>query len=188
MNRWIVGGALTGAYCAFFASRPARVRATSPVISDPEALLDLVAQVEREPEFIPFVQHVRVEDRTGDTVRYRVEVSVAGIPGWARFQKAIRPQEGRADWTTLDGMFGFDQEGRFVCERGEGGTRVVITATTRFRLPVLGPLLAHASSPVLAYAFSRWLENLDAAAGIKYSECREGNLPRPDPAARSETA
>jgi hypothetical protein len=188
MNRWIVGGTLAGAYCALLASRPARVRVASPVLSDPETLLDLVAQVEREPELIPFVQHVRVEDRADDTVRYRVEVIAAGIPGWARFQKAIRHREGRADWTTLDGMLGFDQEGRFVCERGGGGTRVVISATTRFKLPVLGALLAHASSPVLAYAFSRWLENLDAAAGIGDRENRKGSSTRTDPAARSETA
>jgi len=183
MRRSFLWGVLAGAAYALLATRPARVRVSESLEAAPEDLLRAVAEVEREPEWIPFVEVVRVEDRErgaafgepsdgsdadtedhgGETVRYRVETRVAGLPGWARFHKRIDPSEGRAEWRTLDGMLGFRQRGRLVCERRSDCTFASIRATTRFQAPLLGPLLAHLSRPFLAYAFSAWLRNLDAA-------------------------
>lgn len=163
MNRTFFWAALVGGAYALLASRPSCVRVSVPVEADPESLLNLVAQVEREPEFIPFVEAVQVERREGEEMRYRVEVRAAGIPGWARFQKSVRPADGRAEWTTLDGVLGFDQRGRFVWEGHSAGGTVTVTTTTRFHLPLIGPILAHLSAPALAFAFTAWVKNLDAA-------------------------
>ncbi len=71
--------ALAGTGITYLATRPARVRVEAVLDAEPDSLLDLVAQVEREPEFIPFVQQVRVEERRSHAVTYRVDVNVAGI-------------------------------------------------------------------------------------------------------------
>ena len=196
-----------GALYAWLASRPARLDITAALGADPDDLLHLVAAVESEPDLIPFVTAVQVEERatypgpdpvamkdaaslprdgvaapgvpparqeaTGRaaeamrgeaTVSYRVETRVMGVPGWARFRKRIDPEVGRADWHTVDGMAGFRQRGSLAFDRRAGCTWARLRAETAFRLPVLGPLVAHLSRPVLAYAFSQWLRNLDAAA------------------------
>ncbi len=163
MNRSLLWGALAGAATAYLATRPARVRVIAELDAEPEDLLKLVAQVEREPEFIPFVQNVQLEGREGDSVRYHVETCVGGIPGWARFYKRIQPNEGRAEWHTLEGMGGFQQRGRLTSEWRAGRAHTEIQTTTQFALPVLGPILSHLSRPFLAYAFARWLMNLEAA-------------------------
>ncbi|MBW3622694.1 MAG: hypothetical protein KY468_04715 [Armatimonadetes bacterium] len=166
MNRSLKWGLLAGAAYAYCSLRPARVKVSSSMPGDPDELLRLVAQVEREPELIPFVIHVQVEGREDEEVQYRVDVGVAGIPGWARFRKRIRPEEGYAEWTTLDGVLEFDQRGRIVCDPVPGRPDrfiTTVTAETRFRLPLLGSVLAHASRPFLTYTFSAWLQNLEAA-------------------------
>ena len=160
----LLWGALAGAAVAYCMMRPARVRVEAALDVEPDALLERVAEVEREPELIPFVQRVRVEERRGDSVSYRVDVSVAGIPGWARFLKRFPPGEGRAAWETLDGVIGFRQNGSLTCRREDGRARAVVETETRFDVPLLGPALAHLSRPVLAYAFSKWLEILGEAA------------------------
>lgn len=162
MNRRLLWGAVFGGVWAYCATQPARVRVTAVQDVEPEPLLDLVSQVEREPEFIPTVQDVQVEDRLGETVRYRVEVQALGIPAWARFQKRIRPDEGWAVWFTLEGMLGMEQRGRFYSIREGGHTLTTIDTETRFNLPLLGPLLAHGSRPFLSFAFAAWLRNLEA--------------------------
>src|SRR4051812_3870717 len=103
MRSSLLWGALGGAAYVYLATRPSRVQVVKSLQADPEALIRLVGEVEREPEFIPWVQSVKVEDRREGSVRYRVTVNVSGMPGWARFQKQILPESGRAEWQTLEG-------------------------------------------------------------------------------------
>jgi hypothetical protein len=160
---WLAGAA-AGAFCAYWMTRPAQFCVTSVSDADPEALLDLVSQVEREPEFVPSVTSVKVEERQGDSVRYRVETRIAGAPGWARFRKSIRPIEGVAEWETLEAAFGFRQTGILICERENQRTVTSVQTETACEIPALGPALARLSVPFLAPIFLKWVKNLEAAA------------------------
>ena len=169
MRRSLLWGALAGAAYAVMATRPARIRISVPAEGSPEDLMHLVEQVEREPELIPFVEAVKVRSRDEDSVQYRVEVSVGGIPGWAEFHKRICPEEGHAEWVTCEATLHFDQRGRIFCEEKEGKRFLSLVTDTRFHLPVVGQILAHLSTPVLTYAFGEWLFRLNRAVSANGS-------------------
>ncbi len=160
-------GALAGvAAYAFLASRPSRVTVTREMDahSTPQAWLDLVADVEREPEFIPFVTRVDVEDRRGEWTRYVVRLNGAGVTGWMRFEKRVRAEgadAGEATWRSMGGTLGAGQWGRLTVTRRDERIRVTARATTRFAAPFIGPLLTHASAPFVVYAFMKWLETME---------------------------
>jgi hypothetical protein len=163
MRFGLLVGAAAGAFYVYWATRPAQFRLTSVSDADPESLLDLVSQVEREPEFVPTVTSVEVEKREGDTVQYRVETRIAGVPGWARFRKRVSVAEGSAEWETLDGAYGFRQAGLLVCERENQRTVTTVQTETACSIPVIGPVLAHFSTPFLTPIFLNWIKNLESA-------------------------
>jgi hypothetical protein len=159
---WIAGAA-AGAFCAYWAMRPAQFCVTSVSDADPKDLLDLVAQVEREPELVPSVTSVNVEERRGDAVQYRVETRIMGAPGWALFRKRINTPEGYAEWETLAAAYGFRQTGLLICERENERTITTVQTENSYRIPVIGPALAHLCTPFLAPIFLKWIKNLETA-------------------------
>jgi hypothetical protein len=178
---WI-GGVLAVVGYLWLKDKPARSEAAVASDADPGAILKLVEQVEREPEFIPAVRSVRLERRDGNEAVYRVEAKIAGVPGSARFRKRVIERESRAEWTTLEGVLGFRQDGGLDVRRSDGRTVVSVRAETRFLTPVVGPFLARLSAPFLTLQFRLWLQNLSREAQATRSEAapaRGENRPGP---------
>jgi hypothetical protein len=129
--------------------------------ADPDLLLDLVSQVEREPEFIPLVSFVSLESDENDEKVYRVHAKIVGLSPWARFRKRIHRGERRAEWTTLSGFLGFRQNGSLEFRRRGETTDIALVAETSFPRGI-GAFLAPLSLPILACQFQRWITNLIA--------------------------
>lgn len=153
--------------------------------ASPAAVADLVRQVEREPQLVPGVRHVRVierggsgqipSDRNGDIrevsaapaagwVRYEVEGVAYGLPWRVRFWKAWEG-DGRFWWRAEGGTGRPEQAGAlWLLPRGTG-TRMELRARTRSSLPLLGGAATVLVNPLfLAPTFSGWLRNLALAA------------------------
>lgn len=146
-------------------SPPFRMEIRRVSDADPEAVLNRVARVENEPELIPGVQAVHVEEREENRVQYRVIAGFLGVSTWARFIKTVDHAAGEARWETLEGAMGFRQSGVLTCRREEGRTIMRLRAETCFEHPVAGPFLKLGSLALLPI-YEQWLKNLETAVAL----------------------
>ena len=103
-------------------------------------LFDLVADVERYPEFMPWVFEARISHRRDHTIAVKMTVGVG--PLQKRFSTiATLDRPHRIDITSCDSMFDrFEQ--RWTFEPGaEGGTNVEYRVDFQFRSRVLQTLM-----------------------------------------------
>jgi len=126
-------------------------------------LFDLVANVERYPQFMPWVIEARIRDRRDHTIA--VEMTVGVGPLRKRFSTIAtlnRPR--RIDIISRDSMFDrFEQRWTFEPAAAEGGTNVEYHVVFEFRSLMLQTLMG-ASFPDQAVATmsafkrrARWL-------------------------------
>jgi hypothetical protein len=133
----------------------ARLQLTHFLPAEPAEIVDLVRQVEREPEFIPGVERVDILESNGDWIRYQVHL-LAGAS--ATFRKTWDGD--KIAWASEGGTLGLRQTGLMELQPVSGGTDVHLTVETGFDAPVIGPLATCGSIPYLDVSFTRWLENL----------------------------
>lgn len=104
-------------------------------------VFDIVADVERYPEFIPGCRSARIVERDGDRLLVEQEM---GVGGWSwRFRTRARlSRPRRIDITTREAPFShLDQAWHFEDLAG-GGTRVLLDVDYRLRNPLLRGLVS----------------------------------------------
>jgi coenzyme Q-binding protein COQ10 len=137
----------------------------SIVINAPrEKCFDVIADVERYPEFLPEVKSIKVGNKRGNEYDVHYVAEVVRQVKYTVHHKEERP--GRLSWTYVDGEFMKDNRGGWVLEeQGEGATK----ATYNIEV-TLGPLvpktivnaLIDTSLPKLLENFKKRIEGLAA--------------------------
>jgi len=111
-----------------------------------EQLFDLVADVERYPEFLPWCRATTVYERTPDVTRARLDIDYHGLASHvSTVNRKAAPE--RMDLEFVDGPFDkFTGHWRFV-PLGAEGCRVELALDYTFSSAaldaVLGPVFAH---------------------------------------------
>lgn len=108
---------------------------------DAEVLFDLVADVERYPEFVPFWKEARISRRESDEVYYTEQVIGKG-PVHERFRsKTVLERPHRIDVTASEEAFRhFDIHWRFD-PAGKGSCHVFVRLVAEARSPLLQRVL-----------------------------------------------
>lgn len=132
-----------------------RVEQRHTMPAAPDAVINLVRQVWREPEFIPGVVRVDVLDTAPDSVRYRVHFAGGAFAVYCKTW-----QGDRIAWNSEDGTLGLVQTGMMRLTPENGVTHVHLTVQTAFDAPVVGTVAAAGSHLYAAPAFRAWLVNL----------------------------
>ncbi|MDX1610555.1 MAG: type II toxin-antitoxin system RatA family toxin [Halofilum sp. (in: g-proteobacteria)] len=104
-------------------------------------VFDIVADVERYPEFIPGCRSARIVERDGDRLLVEQEMGV-GAWSWRFRTRATLSRPGRIEITTREAPFShLDQVWRFE-DLATGGTRVLLDVDYRLRNPLLRGLVS----------------------------------------------
>lgn len=115
------------------------VRRSALVTFTPEQMFDLVIEVERYPEFLPWVSSARLLEKSGNDLRASMEMHRAGIrERFSTYNRFDRPHFmtlelahlARGPFRTLDGRWSFSSI-------AEMGTRIDLEMRFEFANPVL---------------------------------------------------
>lgn len=118
---------------------------TTPVPHSAQQMFDLVADIERYPEFLPMCEALRIKDRRerGDMTMLIADMSVGYKMVRETFttQVLLKPSELAIDVSYVDGPFRYlDNKWHFV-DRPEGGSDVKFFIDYEFKSRTLGMLM-----------------------------------------------
>ena len=119
------------------------IRRSALVTFSPEQMFDLVIDVERYPEFLPWVAGARLHEKSGIDLRASMEMQKGGV----RERFSTRNQFERPRFMTMQLVEGPFRvlEGRWSFSPiGEVGTRVELEMRFEFANPVVGLLFGNA--------------------------------------------
>jgi ribosome-associated toxin RatA of RatAB toxin-antitoxin module len=137
------------------------VRKSALVSHPPEAMFELVEDVEQYPAFLPWCASAEVYERTPEVTRARLDIAYGGLRTHITTRNAKDPPHGMT-LEFVDGPFErFRGEWRFVA-LGDTGCRVEFSleyalASAALRA-VLGPLFGHVADTMV----ERFIERADA--------------------------
>jgi len=154
-------GAVTLAVDRFAKRRRCLVTVSQQMPASASAVLDLMKQVEREPEFIPIVSSVRVLERTGTHVRYTLRAA-RPLPGAVRYGKWWDESPPAVHWRSERGTMGFQHRGEVRFTEVDGGCVAHLWSEHWFMAPLAGRLAAPAAAPIVRAQLAAWLANLAA--------------------------
>src|SRR5262245_43804473 len=118
-----------------------QVQRTALVPYTPAQMFALVADIERYPDFVPWVTGATVLARTADEVTGRLTLERAGMREQFTTRNRLVPPS-RMDLHLVDGPFKL-LEGRWTFEAiAERGTRIALTISFEFANPIAGALLS----------------------------------------------
>jgi coenzyme Q-binding protein COQ10 len=135
----------------------------------PELLAELVGDVRRYPEFIPWIQHLTITDEADGETDWSAVAHVQ--VGWRnfteRFSTAVRMNKsaGEVDVSLVRGpLRSLENAWRFVSD-GAGGSLVRFSIAYDFRNPILNAVLAANRER----AISRIMSAFEAEAARRYA-------------------
>lgn len=118
-----------------------QVDRTALVPYSPAEMFALVADVERYPQFVPWVAKVEVLERKADEVVARMHMERSGVREKFTTRNVLVPPQ-RMDLHLVEGPFK-SLEGRWTFEDIAGrGTRIALSISFAFTNPVLSVLLS----------------------------------------------
>ena len=130
----------------------------------PEQLYDLVAAVERYPEFLPWCGGAQVLERTREITHARIDIDYHGLKSSITTRNRKEPPE----WMHLDftdGPFAsFQGRWRFVA-LGADGCRVEFSLDYSFKSGALDALLGPVFGHITETLVDRFVARADAVAG-----------------------
>ena len=119
------------------------IQRSALVTFSPEQMFDLVVDVERYPQFLPWVAGAEVHEKSAHDLLASLEMQRAGV----RERFTTRNVMERPDWMTLKLVHGPFRllEGRWSFTAiGEAGTRIELAMRFEFANPVVALLFAKA--------------------------------------------
>jgi coenzyme Q-binding protein COQ10 len=140
---------------------------TRTVAHSPREMFDLVADVERYPEFLPLCRALTVRSRRekGDKTLLVADMTVAYkmISETFASQVLLKPAEDRIDVTYVDGPFKY-LDNRWAFEKVPGGCSVRFFIDYEFKSRALGLLVGS----MFDYAFRRFTTAFEERADAIY--------------------
>ncbi len=142
-----------------------QVRSELLVSAPVERVYSLAKEIERLPEFIPNVDKVTIRSRDGSTT---VSEWAGKVPEFNRRIAWVEEDEWddtarrctfrllSGDWDRYDGVWSFAPEG--------DGTRIVLTITYEYNVPLIGPLIRKLLHKLVARSADETLAGLRAMA------------------------
>lgn len=122
-------------------------------------VIDLIMQVEREPELIPLISAVEVHERTKDDVLYTV-YSCPSIPVGVRYKKWRTDEPPAVFWTSIRGAMGFHQGGVITFTEEDGRSTAHLRGEHWFSAPVIGRIATVSATRILWRELQQWLINV----------------------------
>lgn len=152
---------------------------TRHVPYSPRQMYDLVADVERYPEFLPLCEGLLVRHRATemglDVLTADMTVGYKAIRETFTSRVTLKPAEQRIEVAYIDGPFRFlDNRWQFHATPG-GGTDVEFFIAYEFRSPMLGLLVGG----LFDAAFRKFTSAFEARARKVYGNIEPGGAPVP---------
>lgn len=134
--------------------------ASVEVAASPDAVLDVIADLLRYPEWAEGVTSVSILEigRDGRPLRARFEVSSNVVNGWYTIDYTWSDRA--VSWDLVESPLLKAMEGRYDVEENDGGTTVTYTLRLNPAIPLIGPLRRKAEQQVVRTA----LQDLAARA------------------------
>jgi ribosome-associated toxin RatA of RatAB toxin-antitoxin module len=158
----ITGSALALASIGFAAVRASRHPVVVKVAQDfhvpAERVIDLIKQVDREPEFIPMVSRVDVLEQEQDHVTYQVHLNLPA-PMQVLYTKWWDYNEKLVAWKSHSGSLDVFHKGEIKFEDTDRGCRAYLVSEHKFSAPG-GGVMTQASKYPMQWAMKTWMERL----------------------------
>lgn len=139
----------------------------------PEQIFDLVIDIDRYPEFLPWCVGARINRRDGDVLHAEVMVGFKMLR--ERFSsKVTLTRPGRIDVEYIDGPFRYLRN-QWVFEERDGGCLVDFFIDFEFRSRLLRRLM----QPLFYEAVRRMVTSFEGRARMLYGEPQAAATPRP---------
>lgn len=122
-------------------------------------VIDLIKQVEREPEMIPTISSVTVHERTPSEVIYTVR-AMPPLPASVRYRKWWDDAAPAVYWESQRGTAGFHHRGEIHFTEHDGKSVAHLWSEHWITTPFVGRLATPAASPLLKNELAAWLKNL----------------------------
>lgn len=155
----IVGGAalLTADLLSKRGRQVVRINQEMPAAA-PE-VIDLIKQVEREPELIPIISSVSVQSRSDSDVIYTVRASPP-LPASVRYRKWWDDAVPSIHWESLCGTLGFHHQGQIQFTAANGRSIAHLRSEHWVTAPAIGRVVTPISAPVIRTELAAWLRNI----------------------------
>ena len=145
------------------------VRKSVIVARPAEAMYDLVENVERYPEFLPWCSATHVYERTGNVIRARLDIAYRGLRMHLTTRNEKEPPQ-RMTLELVDGPFEhFHGEWRFT-PLGDAGCRVELVLDYKLASKALQALLGRVFDHVADTLVERFVERAESSGGAPGSE------------------
>jgi ribosome-associated toxin RatA of RatAB toxin-antitoxin module len=141
-----------------------RIHMRRRVTAPPAEIIDLISQVEREPELIPLVRSVEVMERRGDQVKYIAEFGLGFNVIQASYRKSWNVKKQKVNWQSESASHHLKHSGQIEFRTVDGVTYAHLITEYSFGIPVAGPLIAMLSEWAVVGALSTWLHRLNRDA------------------------
>jgi hypothetical protein len=122
-------------------------------------VIDLIKQVEREPESIPIISSVTLHSRTELSARYTVRVA-SMMPACVNYRKWWDYEAAAVYWTSQSGTLGFHNNGEIIFTEKNGGSVARLTSEHWLTAPVVGRISSVAATPIIKVSLENWLKYL----------------------------
>ncbi len=127
--------------------------------ASPEWVIDLIMQVEREPEFIPIISGVKILGREPKEVTYEVQAARL-LPLSVRYRKWREGSPPVVRWTTVRGAFGFREDGEITFKVQGRGCVARLRSEHLVDAPIAGRFAGPAATGVIRPQLREWLRRL----------------------------
>ena len=134
----------------------------------PEQIYDLVADIERYPEFLPWCVGLRIIRREGDTLFADLLIGFKMVREKFTSRVALTPHS-RIDVTYMDGPFRY-LENRWIFESRDGGCEIDFFIDFEFRSRILSRLIG----PLFHETVRRMVSAFEARARALYGAAESG--------------
>ncbi len=137
----------------------------------PDELYQLVAEVERYPEFLPWCLASRIKRREGHVFWADLVIGFKMVREKFTSRVALSPEQCRIDVTYTDGPFKY-LNNHWVFEEAEGGTLIDFYVDFEFRSIVLQKIMG----ALFSEAVSRMVAAFEKRAHALYGERQGGHV------------
>lgn len=136
---------------------------SQPMPTPAADVVDLIKQVELEPQFIPVISSVTVHDRTDCDVHYTVSAA-SRLPA-VRYRKWWNEALPAVYWESEQELMGFHHAGSIYFTEQNGKSTAHLISEHWITAPVIGRIAAPFAVPVFRSEFEAWLKNLAEELG-----------------------